>query len=174
MAPTNYVAFKKFSLYSKLDKVISILLKYTNHKIVFRPHPSNLNSAKVKKILKKYKNSKKFYFDKSADYSKIYNDSLCLITDISGTAYTYAFYTKNPVVFYANYQKKIEKKYKYLNYFKDRKKIGKIFRRLNQFKSIDSLFTNRASYKKNINKIIVQKISIGKTKENFFKELKKL
>ena len=51
-----------------------------------------------------------------------------MITDISGTAYTYAFLTKNPVFFYSPNEKIIQKTYyNNLSYFIDRKKIGKIF-----------------------------------------------
>ena len=53
----------------------------------------------MNQVLNKYSNYKKFYFDQSSNYSKIYLKSLTLITDISGTAYTYAFFTKNPVIF---------------------------------------------------------------------------
>ena len=51
-----------------------------------------------------------------------------MITDISGTAYTYTFLTKNPVFFYSRNEKKIQNSYyKKLNFFKDRSKIGKVF-----------------------------------------------
>ena len=100
IAPTNFLAFKKFSLYSELRNLINILLSKTNYNIIFRPHPSNLNSIKVAKIVKTFKRNKKFTFDISKDYSEVYNNSVCLITDLSGTAYTYAFLTKRPVIFF--------------------------------------------------------------------------
>ena len=75
------------------------MLKNTSLNIIFRPHPSNLNCLKseINNLFKKIK----FKLDKSIDY-KVYNSSLCLITDISGTAYTYAFLTKRPVIFLEN------------------------------------------------------------------------
>ena len=45
---------------------------------------------------------------------------ICMITDISGTAYTYAFLTKKPVVFYCSYKMSLERNYKHLFYFKKR------------------------------------------------------
>ena len=96
------------------------MLKNTSLNIIFRPHPSNLNSFKVKEINNLFKKNKKFKLDKSIDYSKVYNSSLCLITDISGTAYTYAFLTKRPVIFFREYKKSLEKKYEKLNYFRDK------------------------------------------------------
>ena len=48
-----------------------------------------------------------------------------LITDLSGTAYTYAITTGRPVIFF-NHNDKYLKKFNYheLNYFIDRDKIG--------------------------------------------------
>ena len=79
IAPTNYLAFKKFSLYRHLDELIATLLKLNEYNIIFRPHPSNINSFNVTQILNKYSNYANFYFDKSSDYSKTYLNSFCLL-----------------------------------------------------------------------------------------------
>ena len=168
IAPTNYLAFKKFSLYRHLDELIATLLKLNEYNIIFRPHPSNINSFNVTQILNKYSNFNKFYFDKSSDYSKTYLNSLALITDISGTAYTYAFYTKNPVIFFRTYKKFLEKKFHNLKYFQDRKKIGTIFDSLKSFKKINLVIAKKVTFKKNIMKILKNNFSIGKTKNNLF------
>lgn len=168
IAPTNYLAFKKFSLYRYLDELIGTLLKLNKYNIIFRPHPSNVDSSNVIKISNKYSNFKKFYFDRSSDYSKIYLNSLAMITDISGTAYTYAFYTKNPVIFFRTYKKYFEKKFYNLKYFQDRKKIGLIFNSLKNFEKINLVIAKRAIFKKNILKILNSNFYIGKTKSNFF------
>ncbi len=52
--------------------------------------------------------SKKFIFDQSADYLSNYGNSCCLITDMSGTAYTYAFFTLKPVIFYSKNETKLK------------------------------------------------------------------
>jgi len=168
IAPTNYLAFKKFSLYRYLDKLIETLLKQNKYEIIFRPHPSNINSYNVTKILNKYSNFKRFYFDQSSDYSKTYLKSSVLITDISGTAYTYAFYTKNPVIFFRTYKKFIEKKFYNLKYFQNRKKIGMIFNNLKNFEKINLVINKKETFKKNILKILKNNFSVGKTKNNFF------
>ena len=50
-----------------------------------------------------------------------------MITDISGTAYTYAFLTKKPIIFFLINEKLInELGYNELSYLQDRKKIGTI------------------------------------------------
>ena len=174
IAPTNFLSFKKLSLYSKLIHIIDVLLKHSKLKIIFRPHPSNLNFKEIDRICKKYKKNDQFILDKSIDYSKVYNKSICLITDVSGTAYTYAFFTKQPVIFFRNYKKSLENKYSHLNYFKDRKKIGFIFDKVSKFKQINRAFIKKKTYKNNINSIIKQNFDIGKTKKNFFNELEKI
>ena len=62
-----------------------------------------------------------------------YESTKFMITDLSGTAYTYALLTKNPVFFYSkNENIIINSDYKKLNYFKDRRKIGKVFDNVNK------------------------------------------
>lgn len=168
IAPTNFLAFKQFSLYKYLDELIGNLLKLNEYNIIFRPHPSNINSDNVNKVLSKYSNYKKFYFDQSSNYSKTYLKSLVLITDISGTAYTYAFFTKNPVIFFRTYKKTLEKKFYGLKYFQDRKKIGIIFDNMKSFEKINKVINKRSFFKKNIQKILKDNFSVGKTKNNFF------
>ena len=58
----------------------------------------------MKKVLN-YKN----FFDNSENYLKTYNSSNIMITDLSGTAYTYALLTKNPVMFFSPGEKLIKK-----------------------------------------------------------------
>lgn len=48
-----------------------------------------------------------------------------MITDLSGTAYTYSFFTKKPVIFFSQNEKLLNNlNYDQLSYFKDREKIG--------------------------------------------------
>ena len=128
----------------------------------------------MNQVLNKYANYKKFYLDQSSNYSKTYSKSLVLITDISGTAYTYAFFTKNPVIFFRTYNKSLEKKFYNLKYFQDRKKIGIIFDSVKNFKKIHLVIAKKSIFKKNIQKILKNNFSIGETKNNFFKFLKNI
>ena len=122
IAPTNYLAYKDSLLIKDLQKTISKLLSFRKYKIILRPHPSNKDDPLMQQIAKKFKKEKKFSLNYDKNYLNLYSSSLCLITDISGTAYTYAFLTENPVIFFDNYKKKISKTY----FFNDRKKIGYI------------------------------------------------
>ena len=127
IAPTNFCAFPKFTMQPYLENLISSLIK-KRYSITYRPHPSNIEEKKVLTLVKKFKNSKNFKLDTKFSYFNSYTSSNLMITDISGTAYTYAFLTKNPVFFYSPNEKIIQKSYySNLSYFKDRHKIGKVF-----------------------------------------------
>ena len=92
-----------------------------------RPHPRDTNKNFYQNLKQKNKNNELFLFDDSNNYLKTYNNSALMITDLSGTAYTYAFLTKKPVIFFSireNFVLKSE--YKNLNYFADRRLVGEI------------------------------------------------
>ena len=83
-------------------------------------------------------------------YLKSYSKSFILITDFSGTAYTFSFSQNKPVLFYSNINNIIKKDFKNLYYFNDRKKIGftvnnlnDLFKKLNKIKNNKNLFKNR-------------------------------
>ncbi len=175
IAPTNLLSFPDMSLYKDIYKIIDSILKYSNFKVILRPHPANFKSSKVKLIANKYKKNERFFLDTSKNYFKIYNNSCCLISDLSGTAYTYSLLTEKLVVFYSNYEKKLRAlNYHKLNYFKDREKIGYVVSNLKYL--IKILNNNKklsAKIKKKQNKL--QKIFyIGSTKQRFEKFLNKV
>ena len=168
IAPTDYKAFPEFSLYKDLKSIINQILKQTNLKVIFRPHPSNIGSKKVISLLDFFNTNKRVVLDTSDNYLKTYNSASLMITDISGTAYTYAFLTKKPVIFYCNFNKKFENRFLQLSYFKKRNIIGAVVRKKNFLSKFNKVLMNRKYYEKNINKIINENIEIGKTKFNLF------
>ena len=84
----------------KIESIIDKILKKTNYNVVFRPHPSNLNYKNVNKIMKKFVNNKRVKIDRTTNYLKTYSESELMISDLSGTAYTYSFLTHNPTIFF--------------------------------------------------------------------------
>jgi len=127
IAPTDFNIFPELSMQPNLEEVFTKLLK-EKYEITYRPHPSNAKLKKVLDLVKKFNQYPNFKFDISSNYYESYSISNLMITDISGTAYTYAFLTKNPVFFYSRNEKKIQNSfYKNLNFIKDRSKIGKVF-----------------------------------------------
>ena len=78
-------------------------------------------------IIEKFKDFPNFEYDISTSYIESYRKSKFLITDFSGTAYTYAFSTEKPVIFYSSLNKlSFIKEIKSMYYFKDRKEVGYI------------------------------------------------
>ena len=158
IAPTASKHYVKYNLSSDLNSMINFLLK-KNYRIIYRPHPLDLtkkgNYNLVKRIADKYQEFKNFKLDKGPSYLNSYANSDILITDFSGTAYTYAFSKDCPVIFFSNdkisnYNHNFNKLY----YFKDRNKIGYI---VNNFFDLEKKL-----------------IKIKKRKYFFFDKIKKL
>ena len=131
LAPTGNHMLKNFNISNDLLSIIDNLLNKTKNKIIFRPHPFDLtkkgNINYVNKIADKFKGYKNFTIDLSISYLKSYSKAKLLITDFSGTAYTFAFSTLSPIIFYSRNEEKFKKtKYSNLSYFKDRLRIGYI------------------------------------------------
>ena len=133
IAPTDYQHVEKLSIYDDLENLIKNILSNTKFEIFFRPHPSNRNTLKILNIVNTFKNNGNFKLDKNEEYFEVYSKSVCLITDISGTAYTYAFLTNKPVIFFSKNEKLInELGHGKLSYFEDRNKIGAIIKNSNE------------------------------------------
>lgn len=157
IAPSHLMAFKKFNCAKDLVKIISILLKKTEFNIYLRFHPSNYDHFMVNKIILKFAKFKRFFLDTSSDYFDSYINSKFMITDLSGTAYTYAFLTKNPVIFFSRNESELLKdsNYKNLDFFKNRKKIGRIVRNTDKILySINSILRKKINYSNNIKKLL--------------------
>jgi len=167
LAPGYSLAFKKFNMYKNILTILEELLNQTNEKIIFRPHPLDLTNKGrkdlVAKINRKFKNNINFKSDFSPSYLNSYKNSKLLITDLSSTAYTYAFSTIKPVVFFSKNEKKLKLDNFYnLNYFKDRKNIGFIVA------SIDDLINLVKNKRYNSNKITSSILKLRKNRIEFF------
>jgi len=128
IATSGFYGILKLSI---KDFLVNIIQKLLENKIqtVFRPHPSNISDKKVLEIEERFRNNKFFKLDKSKDYIREYTTSSLMITDYSGTAYSFALTTLNPVIFFSpNEDHVVKLGYSKLNYFKDRKKIGLIIK----------------------------------------------
>lgn len=161
IAPTACKHYKAINLSTKLSKTINYLLK-KKYEVIYRPHPIDLtkrgNYNLVKKINNNFKKNDNFFLDKSTSYLESYSKSFILITDFSGTAYTYAFSQNKPVIFFSMNEKKLfRKKLLNLYYFKDRKKIGFVV------KNFSNLHNNLKKIKNN-KSLFIEKIDRLKKK----------
>jgi len=137
LAPTLSSMLTDYNLNKFLDSLIEEILKNTKFKIIYRPHPGDKNNKKkhiIKNICEKYKDRSNFFLDDNISYLDSYRRSKILITDFSGTAYTYAFSKLRPVIFFSsNESNLIKSDFSDLFFFKDRLEVGKIVQ------NIDSL-----------------------------------
>lgn len=107
------------------DIVGSLLEQFPEYKIIFRPHPHTVDTPEVQKVAEAFKDHPQFEFDTNASfYMENYARSQLMITDMSGTAFTYAFTTSRPVVFFSHRDDMMESVFGKIRYFKDREKIG--------------------------------------------------
>lgn len=169
IAPTDYHTFPKMSLLPKIELIIDKILEKTNYNIIFRPHPSNLNYKTVYRIKNKFIKNKRIEIDNSINYLKTYSKSDFMISDLSGTAYTYSFLTTKPTIFFSNYEKDLTKlNYSHLNFFNDRNKIGYI---VNNNDNLIKVLKNKNKIKKktkSINKILSSTFKVGRSKSLFY------
>ena len=154
IAPSGIRGIPKLSIRDYFEKIISLLLK-EKFKVIFRPHPSDRNSNEILNIREKFKKNSNFILDFSSSYIKRYLSTSVMITDYSGTAYTYSMITLNPVVFFSFNEKYIYKlKYNKFDYFIDRKKVGLISYNLKDIvKKTKLAIKNKKKYSLNISKI---------------------
>lgn len=152
IAPTLINSFPALSIIDKLKKIIDELLSTTDLNIILRPHPSDKEHEKYLYLKNEFIKNKRFNYDLSNNYFDTYSKSKLMITDLSGTAYTFAFLCLSPVIFISNDEKKInESGYSNYNFFLDRKKIGEvIFDENNINANIELISKNYNLYEKNI------------------------
>ena len=164
IAPAYTLNYKKFNMTGKLIKLITFLLDELNEEVIYRPHPLDLtlkgDQKLVRNIVIKFKDNPKFKTDFSVSYLDSYKNAKILLTDITSTAYTFAFSTENPVIFYSPKENIIKKDdYFNISYIKDRNKVGIITKNFYEVKkAIIKITKNKKIYKKNILRLRKEKI----------------
>ena len=173
IAPTQFEGFPQFTILDYLNDIIFELLNGTSYNIILRPHPSNRNHIKIHELIRHYKNNTRFQCDLSENYIDTYAKSQILITDISGTAYTYAFLTLCPVLFFLPNDDEI-KKYNYdkLNFFQNRNKIGCVVYEVKFIsQEINKILSTIKKYQESIQVLIREIKYFGKAKRKFIEEI---
>lgn len=173
IAPTLIDGFREFSIIDSLENLIITLLKKTDYNIILRPHPRDRNNEKIQKIVSSFKKYNKFHYDTSENYMNIYSKCFLLITDVSGTAYTYAFLTSQPIIFFTkNEHKLVNYKYDKLRFFLDRDKVGRKIKTSSEvIENIKYIENNYDSFISSIESLRKNMQFFGKSKKKFEKEL---
>jgi hypothetical protein len=112
-----------------LEIIGQLLANFPHFRIVFRPHPMSRNDEAVRRIQEAYGSNPRFMYDSEAsDTRRSYSRAALMVSDLSGTAYTYALSTLRPVVFYSQKEEEVRRRYGELRYVQDREKVGAIAR----------------------------------------------
>ena len=170
---TQFEAFPEFTISNYLKDIISELLNKTSYNVILRPHPSDRDHIKIHELVGIFKSNTRFQCDFSENYVDTYAKSQILITDMSGTAYTFAFLTLCPVIFFLPNDDAIKKNnYDKLNFFLNRTKIGSIVRDVKSMsQEIIKILLKIKQYKETI-QILSREIKYyGKAKKKFKEEL---
>ena len=184
LAPTFSGQMKNYNMSSKLDIIIDNIL-HMGEKIIFRPHPLDLTAngkiKDIKKIVEKYENNSNFFYDNSHSYMSSYSKTKILITDFSGTAYTFAYATLRPVIFFSRNESKFSKtKIADLFYYKDRSSVGIVCQNINQLIRSIVKINKKKEYNKSIifnlrkKRIKYVKVSLDQTIMQILKICKKI
>ena len=130
VAPTSSLMMDEYNMTNSLFEVIETLLKM-KEKVIYRPHPIDLtdkgNLKLVNFIKGTFEKKDNFEVDLSSSYLKSYSEAKMLITDFSGSAYTFSYSNLKHVIFFSkNEENLLKSNNNQLTYFKDREKIGEI------------------------------------------------
>jgi len=173
IAMTSFESFTEFTISNYLKDIIYELLNETSYNVILRPHPSNRDHIKIHELIEIFKHNTKFQCDFSENYVDTYAKSQILITDMSGTAYTFAFLTLCPVIFFLPNDDAIKKNnYDKLNFFLNRTKIGSIVRDVKLMsQEINKILLKIKQYKESIQILSKEIKYFGKAKKKFKEEL---
>ena len=152
LAPTKSSVFLEYDMSQYIEAIISKVIFNKKLKIIYRPHPGDLKDRsqkeKVEKINKLFKSNENFILDTNTSYLNSYKSAKIMITDFSGTAYTYAFCKLKPVIFFSKNENNLLKSdLSNLYYFKDRSEIGLVESNIDNLNnSINYVENNISSY----------------------------
>lgn len=74
------------------------------HRVIFRPHPvsfSDEDADLVAGIVKEHESNPRFILDRSENYVATYSMASLMVTDLSGTGFTFAFTFGRPAIFFS-------------------------------------------------------------------------
>lgn len=109
-----------------VEGVVRTLLDgFPQCKLIFRPHPHSLNRKEVQAVIAKFSPHSRFETDlRGTDYMPSYSRAAVMVSDTSGTAYTYAFTTGRPIVFFSPNEAQARALNPGVRYFDYRDRVG--------------------------------------------------
>jgi hypothetical protein len=86
------------------DEAIINVLIAEGHRVIFRPHPASFNDQDrpvIDWICQLHAGNPKFSLDASNDYTQSYSLADLMVTDLSGTGFTFSFSFGRPCIFFS-------------------------------------------------------------------------
>ena len=153
------------------------MISHTDIKIILRPHPRDRIHPLILKIKNNFSNEDRFTFDVSENYIETFSRAKLMLTDMSGTASTFAYINLTPVIFFSVSENYLSKNnYKNHDFYLNRNKIGKvIFDESELIESINYLTENSKNFNNEIFRLRSEIKYFMKSKERIieiFKEFK--
>jgi hypothetical protein len=104
-APTHHYSVNEClaSLCHQGEGIINALIA-EGYRVIFRPHPvsfSDQDGPVIDRICQFHANNPNFSLDASTDYRESYSSADLMITDLSGTGFTFSFSFCRPTIFFA-------------------------------------------------------------------------
>ena len=104
-APTHVIASNErlASLRRHGERIIETLLA-GGYRVIFRPHPlsfADRDGSLVDRIVASHAGNPQFSLDRSKDYTRTYASADFMVTDLSGTGFTFSLTFTRPCIFFA-------------------------------------------------------------------------
>jgi len=128
------------------EGIVSALMN-AGYKVTFRPHPVSCHDDDKKlvdRIVETHQNKPNFTFDRSKNYIDTYSKTDLMVTDLSGTGFTYSFSFCRPSIFFAP-NEEAERGLSGIQ-FESREHIGAVIRSIDKLiEKVDELCQNDMS-----------------------------
>jgi len=133
--PLPYVSLPEYG-----EEIVGALLDtFGDYRVILRPHPNihpSDRAAYVDPILDAFSDNPRLVYDANPGfYMDQYCRSALMVSDVSGTAFTFAFSTLRPVVFFAHDETAIQQDYgPGSGYYSTRDKVGLVAATIDELK----------------------------------------
>ncbi|MEP2654078.1 MAG: CDP-glycerol glycerophosphotransferase family protein [Paraglaciecola sp.] len=146
-----------FSIFKAKAIILQLLNANPSLNIIFRPYPDDLSRYKLKQntpaydsmndLMQMCNTHSRVHLDNNKTHQQSYEKAEVLLTDISSTAFSFAFTVKKPVIFLSNSVIENSPTWQSTQYMKDRPQIGIVVTRLTDMsKSVQTLLANLEQY----------------------------
>lgn len=130
--------------------IFHLLTNFADNRVIFRPHPAIKTNPYILEYVSELQKYTNFHFDTDKSYLDNFSKAQVFIADgLSSSAYTYAFATLKPVIFYIPKFKEYVKDYKNKKYTSHLETIGDIAKTKEELSALVIKYQKDTDYIKN-------------------------